>query len=159
MWENLTTVLEEYAVELRNLYQDNLIAEDKIATGELLNNVDYVIEKDDRCIEVSLKLEDYYKYIEYGRQPGKFPPPDKIKEWIMVKPILPTPYRGKLPTPDQLAYLIGRKIALEGIEPTPVLERSIQSVNTKFEERIMDAIDKDVNNMIDVIFSEYFVGE
>ena len=156
MWENLSTVLEEYIIEVRNLYQDKLISEDKIASGDLLNNVNYLIEKDDRQIEVSLRLEDYWKYVEYGRNPGKFPPVDKIKEWIDVKPILPDNRNGKLPTPDQLAFLIGRKIAEEGIEATNALQDSVKEVNNRFEKRIEDAITQDVSNMVDVIFSEYF---
>lgn len=156
MWENLSAVLEEYIIEVRNLYQDKLINEDKIASGELLNNINYLIEKDDRQIEVSLRLEDYWKYVEYGRNPGKFPPPNKIMEWIKVKPILPTPINGKLPTPEQLSYLIGRKIAEEGIEATNALEETVKNVNERFEKRIEEAINADVSNMVDIIFSEYF---
>lgn len=156
MWENLSTVLEEYIIEVRNLYQDKLISEDKIASGDLLNNVNYLIEKDDRQIEVSLRLEDYWKYVEYGRNPGKFPPVDKIKEWIDVKPILPDNRNGKLPTPDQLAFLIGRKISEEGIDATNALQDTVKTVNAKFEKIIEDAITQDVSNMVDVIFSEYF---
>ena len=156
MWENLSTVLEEYIIEVRNLYQDKLISEDKIASWDLLNNVNYLIEKDDRQIEVSLRLEDYWKYVEYGRNPGKFPPVDKIKEWIDVKPILPDNRNGKLPTPDQLAFLIGRKISEEGIDATNALQDSVKEVNNRFEKRIEDAITQDVSNMVDVIFSEYF---
>lgn len=158
MWENLSAVLEEYANELRNLYQDILITEGKIATGDLLNNVDYIIEKNDQQIEVSLKLEDYWKYVEYGREPGKFPPPDKIKEWIKVKPILPRQVNGKLPTPEQLSFLIGRKIAHEGIEATNALAHTIKEINYQFEKRIEEAITKDVEGMLDVIFSQYFSG-
>ena len=158
MWENLSRVLEEYAIEVRNLYQDILITEDKIASGELLNSVEYIIEKDDRQIEVSLKLEDYWKYVEYGREPGKFPPPDKIMEWIKVKPVLPRQKNGKLPTPQQLSFLIGRKISEEGIDATNALQHTIREINYQFEERIEQAIIADVGNMLDTIFSEYFNG-
>lgn len=33
----LEKVLYDYAVEVRNLYQDNLIQSDRIASGDLLN--------------------------------------------------------------------------------------------------------------------------
>ncbi len=156
MWENLSRVLEEYIIEVKAIYQDNLSTEGKVASGDLLNNINYIIEKDDRQIEVSLKLEDYWKYVEYGREPGKFPPQDKIMEWIKVKPVLPRQINGKLPTPEQLSFLIGRKIAEEGIEPTNILEHSIETVNNRFEQKIMDAINDDISNMVDVVFSEYF---
>ena len=156
MWENLSRVLEEYIIEVKAIYQDNLSTEGKVASGDLLNNINYIIEKDDRQIEVSLKLADYWKYVEYGREPGKFPPQDKIMEWIKVKPVLPRQINGKLPTPEQLSFLIGRKIAEEGIEPTNILEHSIETVNNRFEQKIMDAINDDISNMVDVVFSEYF---
>lgn len=159
MWESLSSVLEEYAIEVRNLYQDILISEGKIATGDLLNSVEYIIEQGYQQIQVSLKLEDYWKYCEFGREPGKFPPPDKIKEWLRVKPILPRQVNGKLPTPDQLAFLIGRKIATEGIEATNALAHTLNEVNLKFNKKIEDAITKDVNKMVDVIFSEYLTGD
>ena len=158
-WNNLSQVLEDYAVTLRNRLQDSYIEDDKVASGELLNSCEYIIEKDDRQIEVSLQLADYYKYIEYGRRPGKFPPPDKIRDWIKIKPILPREGRnGKLPTEQQLTYLISRKIALEGIEPSYNLTRTVKEINEDFEERIMEAINKDIDENLTVIFSEYFTG-
>ena len=111
MWEKTYEVLKEYAIELRNTLQDSYINDDRIATGDLLNSVEYIIEKDDRQIEVSLQLKEWWKYVEEDTKPH-FPPPDAMLNYIKAKPILPKPDRnGKLPTPNQLAYLIGRKIS------------------------------------------------
>ena len=38
--DNLAAVLDEFAVEVRNLYQDKLILHDRIASGDLLNSVE-----------------------------------------------------------------------------------------------------------------------
>lgn len=154
-WDNLYKVLEEYAIELRNKYQDNLINSDRLASGELLNSVEYIIERDNISISVSLQLAEYWKYVEYDTKPH-WPPVDKIKEWIKVKPILPDNRFGKLPTPDQLAYLIGRKISLEGTEGSNDLHNAIDEVNARFLELIEEAITKDIDETATVILTEYF---
>lgn len=156
-WTNLYKVLNEYGEALRNKLQDEYIKDNKIASGELLNSCEYVVEYDERQISVSLDLASWWKYVEYGRQPGKFPPPDKILEWIRIKPIIPREgVNGKLPTEKQLSYLIGRKIALEGIDAGNYLQMSVKEINDTFNEKIEEAITKDVNDNLTVIFSEYF---
>ena len=155
-WQNLQRVLGEFAQGLRNTYQDNLIRDDKIASGNLLNSIDYKVQYDDRAIWVELHLEDYYKWVENGRGPGKFPPPDKILEWIRIKPVIPDDRGGKLPTEQQLAYLIGKKISEEGIEPGNQLHNAMDNIFPQFEEKIDEAIAQDVNEAIDIIFSSFF---
>ena len=155
-WNNLQRVLGEFGQELRNTYQDNLIRDDKIASGNLLNSIDYKVQYDDRAIWVELHLEDYYKWVENGRGPGKFPPPDKILEWIRIKPVIPDDRGGKLPTEQQLAYLIGKKISEEGIEPGNQLHNAMDNIFPQFEEKIDEAIAQDVNEAIDIIFSSFF---
>lgn len=155
VWNKTYEVLREFAIRLRNEYQDKLIQDNKIATGELLNSVDYVIEKNDRAISVSLKLEDYWKWVEEGRKPGKFPPPDAILSWLRVKPIIPDERTGRIPDERQLAYLIGRKIATEGIEPGYQLRDTKERLFREFENRIEEAITQDIAENITIIFSEF----
>lgn len=109
---NLTAALEQYAAEFRNLYQDKLITADRIATGELLNSVNYRVTRDGTVYEVTLSLADYWKYIEDGRPQGsRMPPPAAILRWIMAKPVLPRPDdRGRVPTPQQLSWAIAKSI-------------------------------------------------
>lgn len=155
-WTETYRVLEEYAIRLRNLYQDKLIKGDKIATGNLMNNVEYIIEKDSRSVSVSLQLEDYWRWVEEGRSPGKFPPVDKILDWIRVKPIVPDERSGRLPTENQLAFLIGRKIAEEGIKGTHYLQESQEEVLVEFEDKLSEAVGMDVNRYMDILMTEYF---
>lgn len=159
-WNNLKAVLEELGEELRNTYQDNLIRDGKIATGDLLNSVEYKVQYDDRSITLSLRLEDYWKWVEFGRQPGKYPPWDDpengILKWITAKPILPDDRNGTLPTEKQLSFLIARKIAEEGIEPGYQLRDAKNEVLENFEDRIDEAITRDVSEGLDILFSTYF---
>lgn len=169
-WTNTYAVLEEFAIRLRNLYQDKLIRDDKIATGELLNSVEYRVEKGNQAISVVLELEDYYKWVEEGIYPygkgtydasgkpvivGKFPPVDAIRNWISTKPVIPDERDGRIPTENQLVYLIGRKIASAGIEPGYQLRDSIKETMEDFEAAIEEAIGKDVSAYIDILFTEF----
>ena len=156
MWEKTYEVLKEYAIELRNTLQDSYINDDRIATGDLLNSVEYIIEKDDRQIEVSLQLKEWWKYVEEDTKPH-VPPADAMLKYIKAKRILPKPDRnGKLPTPNQLAYLIGRKISEVGTTGTHNVRDTVRLINERYEEKIGQAISEDINNELDVIFSQSF---
>lgn len=156
MWEKTYEVLKEYAIELRNTLQDSYINDDRIATGDLLNSVEYIIEKDNRQIEVSLQLEEWWKYVEEDTKPH-FPPPDAMLNYIKAKPILPKPdNNGKLPTPNQLAYLIGRKISEVGTTGTHNVRDTVRLINERYEEKIGQAISEDINNELDVIIIQSF---
>lgn len=146
--ENLQAVLMEYGVAVRNLYQDRLILHDRIATGDLLNSVEVHVDYDGQAYEVKLDLASYWRYVEMDTEPH-WPPPSAILKWIMAKPVLPRPLKnGKLPTPQQLAYLIGRKIAVFGTKGIPDLTDSVEDMNKAFQERIAAALAQDVGSYI-----------
>jgi len=157
---HLQEALEEIGIEIRNHYQDLLIQPDekgynRIATGNLLNSVDFLVLRGNQNIWVELHLEDYWKYLEYGTQPH-WPPLDKIKDWIKIKPVLPRPENGKLPTQDQLAYLIGRKISKEGTPAYMYLNKTIDELNNWISRKINDAVTEDLEDDVNLIFIKYF---
>ena len=155
-WDNLYKVLNDYAVEFRNALQDSYIEDDRLASGELINSCEYIIEKDNISISVSIQIADYYKYIESGTKPH-WPPVDAMLNYVKVKPILPRPDKnGKLPTPEQLAYLIGRKISQVGTEGTNNFHKTAEQVNEKYLPLIEEAITKDVDGMATWIITEFF---
>lgn len=156
MFDNLTKVLNDFGRFLVEEYKDNLILNNKNASDELYNSVKYIVDtKTKGRIEVNLSLLDYWKYIEQGRKPGKWPPISAIERWIEVKPVIPRPLsNGKLPTTQQLTYLISRKIGLEGIAPQPLLKQSVDSVMNSMLEFIEEAITKDLENEINLTFKE-----
>lgn len=148
-FENLIEVLDEYGRAVKEKYQENLVYDDAVASGELLNSVKYIFQHNQSSFEVSLSLLDYWKYLENGRKAGKFPPINKILDWIRVKPVIPRPYNGKLPTERQLAFLISRKIALEGTKPRDILKLTLEEINDEYFVKISDALAKDIEEDID----------
>ena len=148
---NVMETLELYAQEVRNAYQDNLIRNDRIATGDLLNSVEYQVQFNGVAYEVQLKLEEYWKYVEEDTKPH-WPPVNKILEWISAKPVIPKPDdRGKIPTPKQLAFLIGRKISRVGTEGSHDHNDAIEVINARYRDKIVYAIGQDTQVLTKVI--------
>lgn len=146
---HLRAVLEEYGKMAEAYYRDSLIAKKKNASYRLMSSVHYSTTFEGNTFAVSLELLEYWKFIEYGRKPGRYPPPEAIIEWIKVKPITPRPSAdGRLPSVKSLAFLIGRKIYREGIAPVPAMAEAIDKVNAEMEARIQEAIDKDMAEIV-----------
>jgi len=61
--------------------------------------------------------------LEYGGEPGTFPPVDELRKWV----------DRKLPVEDvdSVAYLIGREIEENGINPNPHVRPAIREFKRK----------------------------
>ena len=151
-FQHLQEALGQYAQAIASQYKQNLENSGRRASGQLISSVNTTVTVNGSEFEIELHLEDYWKYVEDGRGPGGFPPPEKILQWIRMKPILPQPLaNGKLPTEKQLAYLIGRKIANEGFEGTHDLDNTLKEVD--YEQIIQDALDMDVMDGLEELFA------
>lgn len=149
---NLESVLQEYCNRFEALYKQKLQEDGRMATGDLINSVRLSIEVGEENISCILNVEDYYYYVENGRGAGRFPPIQKIIQWVEAKGIQPYPTSdGRLPTTPQLAYLIGRKIANEGYEGKPSLANTIEELNTIYTLKLQEALIDD--------FVTYMEGE
>lgn len=162
-FDNVMETLEQYAQDVRNLYQDKLIQADRIASGKLLNSVEYQVVFNGVEYEVNLTLEKYWKYIEYGLQGGKntsspFANPGWkafpfILEWVKVKPVLPRPDKntGRIPSQKSLAYLITRAIGKNGTLPGGEMKDAIDEVNERYKDKLVYALQKDLETLMKVM--------
>lgn len=150
-FDNLAAALNKYGAAVCEAYRKELRDMGKDASGLLSQSVRYTVDHGNSVYSVDLSLQEYWKYVEYGRRPlSRFPPLDKILEWIKVKPVVPRPFdNGKLPTEKQLAFLIGRKIAEEGIKPTPALDTAVGVAYAQMIDEIGKAIAADVARAVD----------
>lgn len=149
---HLTQVLEELGREVAEQYKNNL-RESGHATrpDHLINSITTAVVVDDKSYKVVMDLNDYWKYLENGTEPH-WPPVDAIRSWISYKPVLPRPGRdGRLPTPNQLAFLIGRKIAREGTTGTHDFEEARDETVARWEQRIRAALVEDVRAWLTAI--------
>lgn len=155
MFENLIETLQEWGEIIAQQYKDTLNNEGITASGKLVDSVRTVFSQNGSLFEVSLSLEDYWKSIEYGRPPTKNSGNGELRrailEWITVKPVIKRPYNGKLPTDEQLAYLISRKIHTLGYEGKHPLKRTIDELRADILKDIEEAIQKDLNKEVLIV--------
>lgn len=145
----LQQVLQDYAKEAEEIYKYQISLGGKNASRKLTDTIKSNIIVGDQAYEVSLTLQEYWKYVESGRAPGKFPPVKALLDWISVKPIIPRPdANGRIPTPKQLSFLIGRKIKEEGIEPFPALETTKEELDKIYHGKLSAALGHDVSHYI-----------
>jgi hypothetical protein len=152
--DNLTDVLERFAVELEKEYKQNLKNNNRIATGKLYNTAKCEVLKGEYT--VVFHLQDYWRYVEGGRDKtnnnGDGSLRRNILKWLEVKKILPKPIDGKLPTPQQLAYIISKRIHEKGYKGSQDLSKATDDIWEKYREEIYDAIDKDFDVALINIF-------
>lgn len=163
---NVERVLKAYADSAGDTYRSYMQLGGKDASGKLSQSAKADVRIEGTKYQVVMHLEEYWKWVENGRPPygkvkmrdengklrepfTKFPPPNVIRKWIEVKPVIPRPMKnGKLPTINQLAYLIGRKIATVGIVPSPVLELTVDDLNERFMGELKEALAQDLGYML-----------
>lgn len=141
-------VLDDFGKEIITNYRSELEADNK-ANGELYRTLSYTVKQGTSGWVISVSLEEYWRYIEYGRKPGKFPPLSAIENWIKVKQIIPHPMTLKsgktvLPSIKQLSFLIARSISQKGIPAKPFFKNSFEAAKSKFLESIEQAITEDI---------------
>lgn len=153
----LRAVLEEYGRAVAEQYKANLIRDGRPTMDNgLINSIRTRVDVGDQAYEVTMTLNDYWKYIEYGTQgwftgnpSRKFPPVSVLEHWIEVKPVIPRPdANGRIPSPKSLAFLIGRKIRDFGTQGRADLTEAKMDVTERFRERISAALGHDMENYI-----------
>lgn len=76
----------------------------------------------------------YASWVEFGRGPGKAPPVDVLQRWVHLN-------RRKLGVKDEdvnsVAFLIGRKIAERGTEPTFFFTNAVEANERTYERQLL----------------------
>lgn len=149
----LNNLIERY----KTLLKEN----GKVASGDLLNSIKGEVRVDNNLYTFVINLNDYWKYLENGVNgtavdngstysfKGKTVNTDAIEKWITVKGIVPHSINNKVPSTKQLAYVISRSIARNGIKGGHYLNNSLQSTN--FINNIIEEFSKQVNIEINKI--------
>lgn len=114
----------------------------KVASGSLVNSINYKLKDTAQGVQLILEANDYLKYVDKGRRPGTYPPIRAIMKWTQIKGM-----------PKQAAWAIRQNIYKFGIKPTNVINRTIREFDTsptltrKYEQGIVDNIVKILKNV------------
>lgn len=150
-FKHLQEVLQRYGEAFRNKLQENLLKDGSNASGGLTNSIRYIYEGKGGTFSVSIGLEDYWKYVNDGTKPH-FPPVSAIRKWVEIKPVIPeADANGRVPTVGQLAFLIARKISIEGTEGTHFFDRTQEEINDYFLLSIEKAVSEDLDEEVDSV--------
>lgn len=161
-YPNLERVLREMGARMQEFMRDKLKQNGTNASNKLSDSIQYLIQKDGQDYEIEISLEDYWKYVENGTS-AHWPPRDKIAEWIRVKPVLPEERNGKLPTVEQLSFLISRAMAGQspnqselknpdgGTQAQPFFWNSVEEAVLEFEDRVGEAIALDIDHNVETM--------
>lgn len=149
-YPHLESVLREFGNAMEDYMRQHLAENGTNASETLTRSIKHIINKDGQDYEISISLEEYWKYVENGTKPH-WPPREAIISWILVKPVIPEERNGKLPTIEQLGYLIRRKISEDGTEAQPFFWRSVEEAMAEFEQRIGEAIEQDVDYNVETL--------
>lgn len=145
----VTTDIVAAATELLAAYKTAL--EPSRASGNLVDSAKVTVDYDGRYFNIYFEIQDYWKYVENGTQPH-FPPVSAIEEWIRVKQLVPQAINGRVPSTKGLAYMIARKISIEGTKGNQALNSVLDSSDAiidKMVEFITDQMEKEIDKDVE----------
>lgn len=153
----INQTIKEITDRMLELYRNKLIDKNINASNILSDSAEVIVEVNGTTLSVSFNLEEYWKFVEYGRRPGKRPPITAIEEWVTLKPIIPDPINGKIPSTKQLAFLISRKIGMEGTKAQRPLESAVYSDSmelliNQLKNEIVGQLNEQISNEISKIY-------
>jgi hypothetical protein len=125
------TVTSQIALAYEEALKDMLIDKGKEASGTLVNSIRTAVRSDGNKFVIEVFAEDYLRFVDKGRAPGKFPPPEAIRSWVAIKGL-----------PEEAAFPIARKIALQGIPATPIVNPSLEKVIQENQEALEQALEQ-----------------
>jgi hypothetical protein len=152
-FDNLNNTLYSFVTDFVETYKSLLIRDGKNPKGDLIRTLKPIgIEFTSNQMSGSIEIADYWKYVEYGRRPGKFPPPDAIIEWVKTRPVIPRAKNGlKPPTDKQISFLVSRKISEKGIAAGNQYTKALDICWNRWKDKIEEAVSQDIQNYLNTI--------
>lgn len=163
--KNVRKILDKFGKNVTKDAKKNLDRRRSNSSGKLRKSISHSVKEDDDGIELAIWMEDYGVLLDAGQLghdrkilkgwnksifiprgkgfTNKFPKVSAIQGWIKTKPIVSTL------KPDQLSYLIARKIFRHGIQPRLFMSEAFNKHKDKLEKDILDATGKDIETLID----------
>lgn len=87
--DNIYKALEEIGQkvvgEMKNILAEGYMGRPAVATGKLYNSIDYDIQVNGGVWTLVIEYADYGKWVNNGRNPGRFPPKKDIEAWVRLK--------------------------------------------------------------------------
>ncbi|OJW82068.1 MAG: hypothetical protein BGO69_15840 [Bacteroidetes bacterium 46-16] len=162
---NLKKAFQKYGEEFIRQLIKELLSKDKKATGQLIKSLSFDIQQAVDGYFLNIRANDYLKYVDQGRKPGKMPPVDKIKQWVTTKPSIARAItkhskamskHGKSikDLNNQAAWAIAKGIKKHGIKPSYVIQNTLLRIE-KMKMDLGRAVALDLNEFIYQTLKEF----
>ena len=157
--ESIAPILED--IIRQNLYKkqypfgfaNNRGVSNKVASGTLARSVQVAILKQNSGIDsLLIMMEDYGRYVQQGRKPGKFVPIKPLLQWIKDRNLKGRDKKtGRYITDLSFAFGISRNIKKFGVRPADFVYLSVEDIinNPKIIELLENAAMADLIKAIE----------
>jgi hypothetical protein len=149
--ETTLNIIGGTAVEL---IRANIVAANKVATGELYNSVNSRIEKDNFSLSIGVYAAPYFNNIVMGWKAnglsgdGSFL--RNLIRWTLIKGIASNPIEAQ-----RAAWAIREHIFKNGIPPVDLLKFVREKLISDINDEVKTAIRKDINANFKEILNKY----
>lgn len=140
-------VLNRYGQDLVQAMKDALHAKDAYASGQLESMMDYDVEPTADGYTLYLVAPDYLKWLDQGTRPH-WAPIEPLQRWVWAKGIVPEERNGKLPTVEQLPYMVQHGIAVNGTEGIHQVNAVADMVFDRWEKELQEAMLDDLGYLL-----------
>lgn len=111
-------------------------------------------------LEMDFSAEDYFPFVEEGRQKGTMPPSSAIAEWIKIKPLKLRDAKGKFKSKSeaniqQAAFGIALNIKNMGIAPTWFFRDAFAMHHNRLAPNLAKAYGSDMAKMLRTTLGKY----
>ena len=141
--DGIEKILNDYGRDLVEALKREMVAKDGVASGQLYEMTDYEVVRTPDGWQLNLVSPDYLKWWDSGTRPH-WMPIEPLKSWVFAKGIVPEERNGKLPTVEQLPYMIQKGIAEHGTEGAHAVNAVANMVLDRWIDRLEDAMLEDL---------------
>jgi hypothetical protein len=147
----------------------NLVREQKVSSGELLNSVKSTgVVFGPNSLTLNISMADYGSFIDQGvsgvkvkydtpfAYTTKMPPPSALDKWIVKKGIAPRTAKGEFLSRKSVQFAIARSIFFNGIKPTHFLTDAVKKNMVLIPQQIKEAFALDLNSTVNLIIKSNF---
>jgi len=129
----------------------------KVKSGTLYNTINVKFDK--TLDEIVVSMQDYWKFVNDRRKPGKYVPIKPLMQWIRTKGFNKNTDTGKFQkfSIKGTAFAISKNIQKFGIAPTYFYDKAFNIFEKEFETEAVKALGIDVGNFFEKVVEENLI--
>lgn len=163
IYKKLEEIGKEITDQMKAIVQKGMYGRPSVASGNLLNSITYDVYVESGVWNLVIEYADYGKYVDRGRNPGRFPPRKDIERWASLKgipqtavyPIMVKIARGGFYSKKMGVLRLGDKsksvyTPVKGLHFTSPLETNLdlRKLSEELGVAFRDAIQSEINEFI-----------